>query len=456
VSIGVELITKPPLFFLDEPTSGLDPGTETRMMGLLRQLADQGRTVLLITHATHNIALCDKVVFLAQGGRLAFYGAPDVALQYFGVKEFEKIYDLIETQQSPDEWETRYRGSALYRQEIGRHLDKQTAALASSSPPPPSASAAPGTHRPRPEAWRQFGILTRRYRDIVLHDRKNLALLLLQAPIIAILLWALFNNPRLFNRPDGVTVGTVGTDRVVYVGPGCQRLQNGTVQASATCHVDTTSGNSNAGKAAQLAFILAATAVWLGTLNAIREISKEDAIYRRERMVNLHVLPYVASKFAVLIALVIVQSTLLFAVAAIHIQFPGGAAIAGVWMSLVLGGTAAVAVALSVSAAVSNPDRAVFAAPLVMLPQILFAGLLLPVKDLGAAQPIAALVMSRWAYEAVGRVADITGRAVVLPERFVNREALSGSPAGRWLILAGFSVAFGALAVGLQRMKDRR
>ncbi len=42
VSIGVELLTKPSLFFLDEATSGLDPGTESQMMRLLRRLADQG------------------------------------------------------------------------------------------------------------------------------------------------------------------------------------------------------------------------------------------------------------------------------------------------------------------------------------------------------------------------------------------------------------------------------
>jgi ABC-type multidrug transport system ATPase subunit len=60
VSIGVELLTKPGLFFLDEPTSGLDPGTETALMQLMRRLADQGRTIILITHATKNVMLADR------------------------------------------------------------------------------------------------------------------------------------------------------------------------------------------------------------------------------------------------------------------------------------------------------------------------------------------------------------------------------------------------------------
>src|SRR5260221_3901114 len=83
VSIGVELLTKPGLFFLDEPTSGLDPATETELMHLMRRLADQGRTIVLITHATKNVMLADRVVFLARGGYLAWVGPPDDALAYF-------------------------------------------------------------------------------------------------------------------------------------------------------------------------------------------------------------------------------------------------------------------------------------------------------------------------------------------------------------------------------------
>jgi len=68
VSIGVELLTKPGLFFLDEPTSGLDPGTETSLMQLMRRLADQGRTIILITRTP------------------GFFAAPTA---YFVVAQFE-------------------------------------------------------------------------------------------------------------------------------------------------------------------------------------------------------------------------------------------------------------------------------------------------------------------------------------------------------------------------------
>ena len=139
VSIGIELITRPRLFFLDEATSGLDPGTELELMKLLRQLTEdpkEGRTIVLITHATKNVMLCDKVIFLTKGGYLAFYGPPDEALKYFDQYrsqearrlkpefEFDDIYNLIDPDRTLPEgasekeklalaaqWAQRYRQS---------------------------------------------------------------------------------------------------------------------------------------------------------------------------------------------------------------------------------------------------------------------------------------------------------------------------------------------------------
>jgi ABC transport system ATP-binding/permease protein len=131
VSIGVELLTKPRLFFLDEPTSGLDPGTEYNMMRLLRKLADQGRTIMLITHATKNVMMCDKVIILVRGGRLAFYGPPEEALVYFDAHrteyerrikamEFDDIYTILEdeTRGEPQDWHERYQQSSAYQKYV--------------------------------------------------------------------------------------------------------------------------------------------------------------------------------------------------------------------------------------------------------------------------------------------------------------------------------------------------
>jgi len=87
-----------------------------------------------------------------------------------------------------------------------------------------------------------------------------------------------------------------------------------------------------------------------------------------------------------------------------------------------------------------------------MVPQILFAGGLTPIRDLGPAQPLSFIVATRWAYEAIGRVVHVTHVAAI-PQAFPYTDQLSGSATERWLILAGFIVAFSALAVLLQRRK---
>ena len=154
VSIGVELLTKPGLFFLDEPTSGLDPGTETALMQLMRRLADQGRTIILITHATKNVMLADKVIFLARGGYLAWFGPPEEALEYFdqyrsererraGKIEFDEIYAILDNPANgkPDDWAKRYRESKAYQKYVAKPLDRQVVSEKAPTVPQPEKAA---------------------------------------------------------------------------------------------------------------------------------------------------------------------------------------------------------------------------------------------------------------------------------------------------------------------------
>lgn len=94
VSIGIELLTRPPLLFLDEPTSGLDPALEEHFMQLFRDLARGGRTVLVTTHVMASLDLLDLVVFMC-GGQIAYFGPPREALSYFGVNELTDIYPKL-------------------------------------------------------------------------------------------------------------------------------------------------------------------------------------------------------------------------------------------------------------------------------------------------------------------------------------------------------------------------
>src|SRR5439155_15986503 len=127
VSIALELLANPSIFFLDEPTSGLDPGLDRKMMFLLRRLADKGHTIVLVTHATNNINACDYVCFLCQGGRLAYYGPPDEAKTYFGKTDFAEIYSALEpTDENPNipaQAEEKFKASPYYQQYVQRPLE---------------------------------------------------------------------------------------------------------------------------------------------------------------------------------------------------------------------------------------------------------------------------------------------------------------------------------------------
>lgn len=185
VSIGVELLTSPSIFLLDEPTSGLDPGLEKTMMEMMRRLADQGRTIILVTHATFNIKLCDKVVFLSEGGRLAFFGTPDEALVYFKASDFADIYKKINAD-SAVKLAQEYTHSQYHRHYQQSLPSGQGLNISRN----PQELVAGDRNCP----FRQWVVLTSRYTTLLTRDRKNLVLLILQPLIIALLITMVFIN----------------------------------------------------------------------------------------------------------------------------------------------------------------------------------------------------------------------------------------------------------------------
>lgn len=162
-SIAVEMLTEPRVFFLDEPTSGLDPATGADLLRTLRGLADRGTTVLFTTHAIQDLSLCDRVVFLASGGRLAFVGTVAEACRHFGVSSPEMIYERIESvppAQPPED-----AGAEL--------ADKSDMAE------PPRL----------PGAMRQWRALTARTFETIVRNRLTLAILL-GAPTMVVAMFA--------------------------------------------------------------------------------------------------------------------------------------------------------------------------------------------------------------------------------------------------------------------------
>jgi len=384
VSIGVELLTKPSLFFLDEPTSGLDPATETNMMHLLRQLADQGRTILLITHATKNVTLCDLVIFLARGGNLAYYGPPSEAPEYFGVESFEDIYPLLEGggEVTPEEWSKRYRLSAQYRTYVQDRLAQYPQSNPAIAAPAASKKKAP-RHAPagalvqRPSAFRQFVVLMQRNAEIMRKNRASLIIVMMQAILISTFLVILFSSG-LFSKG-----GIFSTD-----------VDRGDPAIATT-----------------VLFVMTASGIFIGLSNASKEFVKERNIYRRERAVNLKVAPYLWAKVAVLAILAVIQAAIMIGVLTAGRLLPRGDLVqvlptyarlyAAYFVTILIG----IMFGLLVSALVNSVDSAVGSIVLVFMPQMIFSGNLLPVARMQPlAKGISSVVAGRWIYDLLGNI----------------------------------------------------
>ena len=378
VSIDVERLTRPGLFFLDEATSGLDPGTENRLMRLLRQLADDGQTIVLITHATKNVTLCDQVIFLAKGGRLAYFGPPGEALQYFGVGDFDEIYEQLEDHRSPEEWEARYRQSAQYAQYVVKRLGGADGVLPKAGPGTGAGEADRAARRPslppqktktkQPSAFRQLGVLAARYLDIIRSDRTYLLMMLLLAPVL------------------------------------------GSMDLIAWEHDIFDPVHGNASHVMTMLFLATILPFLVGALSSVREIVKEKAIYRRERAVNLRLVPYLLSKLGVgfLFALYHAAALLLLKLVAVDFGHLGPEQIGLYYLLLVLAVMSGVMWGLLVSAIAPREEQAILIAIVLVVIQLVFAGGLLPLSQLGTAgEVLGSATSSKWTYEALVDVTEV-------------------------------------------------
>lgn len=340
-SIAVELLSDPNLLFLDEPASGLDPWTERSLMRTLREMADGGKTVILVTHSTLQLQMCDKVVFMGKGGNLCFMGSCDEALEFFGVSDIVDVYSLI-TEQAP-QWRARYDSQ---RSPVG----------------PNRTGNAPLTAR-KTRRQAQLPVLCARYRKLVINDRQRLLLLLVQAPALALLI-SLVANDKQFEQYE-ITKS--------------------------------------------LLFALSCSAFWVGMLNAIQEVCKERSILMREYMAGLSLNAYLMSKVLVLGVLCAVQSAMIVGVFALTVGLPEEGLLFHPALELLittlLTAIASTAMGLFVSSLFTNADRAMTVAPILLMPQILFSGLIFKLD--GATEIISWFAVCRWSMEGYGTTANL-------------------------------------------------
>ncbi|HJP93400.1 MAG TPA: FHA domain-containing protein [Pyrinomonadaceae bacterium] len=326
LSLALELITKPSFLFLDEPTSPLDPETTENMMMLFRRLADEGRIVVMVTHKFEKFRQMHQIAMLTKGGRLAFYGPPAEALQYFGCQEPGDIYRHIGSR-DPDQLSRDFEKSAQHQKYVHSRI------LESESLTRTAEALQLGTHKhDAPErgiGLRQWSTLTRRYLEVKLKDKRNTLLLLAQAPIVAILL-------------------------AIIVGDSVNNSQT--------------------------LFIAAIVSIWFGANNAVREIVSEAAIYSRERLVNLKIPSYVFSKFTVLSGIALIQCVL-FTGILVGMKRLDGRDFPSLTLVLYLTSVAGIATGLFFSALVNSTEKAMSVLPLLLIPQLLLSGYLKPLND---------------------------------------------------------------------------
>ena len=404
VSVALELLTKPSLLFLDEPTSGLDPGMDRSVMHMLRGLADDGRTVIVVTHSVLSLDVCDRLLVLAPGGKVAYYGPPDDALAFFGFAHWPEAFEAFERDQERD-WAREFAESPVQRQYI-RDSTAQPHLLGNG----PVAVAPP----PRPRSRSaQLGTLVRRYTAALAADRTFLVIMIALPFVMGAMARAL---------------------------AGSELTRETAMNAL---------------------LILCVGGVLTGAANAVRELVKERAIYRRERAVGLSRSAYLLSKVVVLGAITVAQAVVLTLVGlfGVDLNAPRGK---GVLMPPLIEITVAVALlaftammlGLLVSATVRKEEVTMPLLVLLAIVQVVFCGALLKLHGVPGLEQLSWLVPSRWA---LGGMAGTIGLARIVPGELTGDPMFRHS-AGVWLLNMGMlvvlSLLFGFLVSRLLRRHE--
>ncbi len=348
-SVAVELLTEPRVLFLDEPTSGLDPVTSAELIGHARALADRSATVVFTTHSVADLARCDRVVFLARGGRIGFVGTVADALEHFAVSSIPELYERLADAKTN-----------VYTAE--------SATLGSISDPAHQNVKKRGVAN----SLTQWRVLTRRTLETFVRNPLTLAILL-GSPVLVVAMFAILFRPGAFNfrNPSPSSMVMIGF-WIVFA-----------------------------------AFFFGLTYGLLQICTERTIIRRERLVGLRLGayiMSKVTVLvPFLVVVIAAMLSVLRLLDRLPTRPLATYLSMTVG---------LVLCAVAALGLGLLTSAAVGNVAQATLALPMLCFPAVLFAGAILPVHLMARAGAALSVVMpSRWAFEAVGH--DLGAREVL-------------------------------------------
>ena len=403
-SLAVELLTDPSLIVFEEPTAGLEPEAAQHITATLRQLADEGRVVVVATTAPTELDMCDQVVVLTPTGIPVYAGAPSQLGPQLGTSDWAEIVERARTDP------------------YGAH-DAYLARQQEPPPPePPPPSEAPTAPRQQRNVLRQSIVSARRQAWLTIADQRYFIFL-------AIL-------PVLFGAVSLLIPGDAG------LGPASRY------------------GN-NPDQAVAILTVLTLGAVVMGTALGIRDLFSEQRIFRREQAHGLSASAFLAGKAIVYSVIATVQTAMITIVATVGHPAPAhGAALlghskieAGVELFVALAVTAIVSamIALALSSLATYPEQIVLIAVVIVLVSLVFTGALFPISGRLPLEQIAGLVPSRWGFAATASTVDLHA---VNPLAEADDSWKHSS--GWWLLDMGVLIGFGVIATAALRWRLRR
>ena len=361
-SVALELLTGPSLLILDEPTSGLDPALDRQVMMMLRQLADAGRVVLVVTHSVAYLDICDQILLLAPGGKTAFLGPTTQISAAMGTTNWADIFAKVGA--DPDEANRRF--------------------LEENRPPPtpPSESRPADLGEPvHTNVLRQFSTIARRQVRLVISDRGYTVFLALLPFLIGIL-------------------STTVRGKTGY-GMG-DPLSNSPNQPD------------------QILVMLIVGAVFMGTALTIRDLVGERPIFRREQAVGLSTGAYLAAKIAVFSSFAIVQAAIATTISVVRWHQPLAKAVMlgnssfELFVDVAACCVASALLGLALSAIAKSQDQIMPLLVVAIMSQLVFCGGLIWVTDRLVLDQLSWATPARWGYAAAASTID-THRLVVGP-----------------------------------------
>jgi len=381
VNVALELLTKPSLLFLDEPTSGLDPGLDKSVMEMMADLAHDGRTVIVVTHSVANLDLCDRLLVLVPGGKVAYFGPPADGLKHFGKPGWAEVFQAFDAEPARD-WAAEYRNSAYHHRYVVSEMNGQVLAAGR----PVRAATAPPATRNR---FAQLSTLCRRYMAVIASDRVYLAFL------------------------AGMPIVLGALIRVVPAAKGL-------------------AGRDNTG-AGSLLLILVISACFTGAANAVRELVKERPIYSRERAAGLSSGAYLISKLVILGLISGLQAAVIVVIGLIGRPLPPQGSVLKhlplIELLLAMGvlAVASMALGLLISALVNTSEKTMPLLIVAVIFQVILTGGVFPLHGQAGVEQIAWLSPSRWGFAATASTANLNViQTPVLPKAPAVKKPAAG------------------------------